>query len=314
MKLETKQEIVKALEEYLISNEISANDLAKNAKVNSAYISNMRSGNFSMNAGGGNMVDIADKYFEAVAKEIGHELEKSYWETVPTPQMKRIVATLEDAKAFGYTNVVIGETGSGKTFVAEMFDRRFPLDCFMVKVSSQDNIGDLLEKVCDKLHIATEKSKSRTLRAIIKKMKSLKADGYSPMIIFDESEYMRQPALCNMKELYDSLNGIASVVLMGNDQLIAHLDKLRKKNKDGIPQLYRRIKFGIRTLPTIDRSFKQFLSGITSDVKVIAFLREHCDNYGELHDVLVPALRECDRTGEPLTENLIRTMLNMPNL
>ena len=187
MKLETKQEIVKALEEYLISNEISANDLAKNAKVNSAYISNMRSGNFSMNAGGGNMVDIADKYFEAVAKEIGHELEKSYWETVPTPQMKRIVATLEDAKAFGYTNVVIGETGSGKTFVAEMFDRRFPLDCFMVKVSSQDNIGDLLEKVCDKLHIATEKSKSRTLRAIIKKMKSLKADGYSPMIIFDES-------------------------------------------------------------------------------------------------------------------------------
>ena len=104
------------------------------------------------------------------------------------------------------------------------------------------------------------------------------------------------------------------MVLIGTDQLNAHLDKLRKKNKDGIPQLYRRIKFGIRILPSIDRSFKQFLNGITSDVKVIAFLREHCDNYGELHDVLVPALREADRSGEPLTENLIRTMLNMPNL
>lgn len=315
MKQETKQEIIAALEEYLVQHpKMSANDIAKNTRVNSAYISNMRQGNFTINAGNGNTVDIADKYFEAIAGEIGHSLVKSYWETVPTAQMKRILATLEDAKEFGYTNVVIGETGSGKTFVSNMFARMFPSDCFMVKVGSQDNIGDLLEKVCDRLHLPTEKTKSRTLQAIIRKMKTMKADGHKPMIIFDEAEYMRLPALCNMKELYDDLNGIAGVVLIGTDQLNAHLDKLRKKNKDGIPQLYRRIKFGIRILPSIDRSFKQFLNGITSDVKVIAFLREHCDNYGELHDVLVPALREADRSGEPLTENLIRTMLNMPNL
>jgi hypothetical protein len=87
---------------------------------------------------------------------------------------------------------------------------------------------------------------------------------------------------------------------------------MRKKDKDGIPQLYRRIKFGIRTLPSIDRSFKQFLNGEISNAKVVTFLRQNCDNYGELHDVLVPALREADRTGQPLTENLIRTMLNLP--
>ena len=132
------------------------------------------------------------------------------------------------------------------------------------------------------------------------------------MVIFDEAEYMRQPALCNMKELYDNLNGICSIILMGNDQLTNHLEKMRKKNKDGIPQLYRRIKFGKRELPAIDRTFKEFLKGFEITPQVAKFLRENCDNYGELHDVLVTSLREADRTNKPLTENFIRTILNMP--
>ena len=41
------------------------------------------------------------------------------------------------------------------------------------------------------------------------------------------------------------------------------------------------------------------------------FLRENCDNYGELHDVLVPAMREADITGEPLTVDFIKTVLDI---
>jgi DNA transposition AAA+ family ATPase len=130
------------------------------------------------------------------------------------------------------------------------------------------------------------------------------------MIIFDESEYMRPPALWAIKELYDNLTGIASIVMLGTDQLIAHIENLRKRNKDGIPQLYRRIKFGIRHLPRIDRTYKEFLTDITPELR--RFLVSNCDNFGELHDVIVPARREADRTGQPLTENFVRTMLNMP--
>jgi DNA transposition AAA+ family ATPase len=313
MNSEIKIKIMEALEGYMKQHNISANVVAKNSGVNAGYLSAMRAGNVTVKAGD-KEVEIANKYYEAIAKLVGFQLQKSYWNTVPTPQMIRILATLEDAKKYGYTNVIIGETGSGKTYVAEMFAARFPLDCFKVTVSSQDNIGDLLEKVCEKIHIATEKSKSKTLRAIARKLKELKADGNTPVLIFDEAEYMRQPALCNMKELYDNLNGICSIVLLGTDQLTRHIDKMRKKNRDGIPQLYRRIRFGIQVLPTIDRMFKQFLNDYLNDVNLVKFLRANCDNYGELHDVLVPALREADRTGQPLSENFIRTMLNMPNL
>jgi len=273
----------------------------------------MRSGKTTIQVGE-KEVEIADKYYETIAKLINYQLVKNYWPTVPTVQMKRILATLEDAKEYGYTNVIIGETGCGKSYVANLFSQNYPLDCFIITVSSQDNIGDLLEKICDKIHIATEKSKSKTLRAVTRKLQTLKSDGHQPQIIFDEAEYMRQPALCNMKELYDNLNGVCSIILMGTDQLTRHLEKMRKKNKDGIPQLYRRIKFGIRVLPAIDKTFKQFLNGDLNSHSILNFVRDNCDNYGELHDLLVPAMREAERTGQPLTENFIRTIFNMLNL
>jgi DNA transposition AAA+ family ATPase len=314
MKTEIKNSIIAALESFMIQHNMSATDVAKKSGVSGSYISNMRQGNYTIAAGGGNNVEIADKYFEMLASLVGFKLTKTYWEPVPTAQFKRIIATLEDARQFGYTNVIIGDTGCGKTYVGSMFAKGYPMDVFVVTVSSQDNIGDLLEKTCEKLHLPIEKTKSRTLRSIARKMHDMKREGLKPTLIFDEAEYMRQPALCNMKELYDNLSGNASIVLMGTPQLIRNLDRLRKKDKDGIPQLYRRIKFGIRPLPAIDRTFKQFLNGMISDPAIGKFIRENCENYGELHDVLVPALREADRTGQPLTENLIRTMLNMPNV
>ncbi len=312
MKVETKLAIIAALEDYMRLHNISASDVAKKTEVNQAYISNMRAGNFTMNAGNSNQVDISDKYFEKIARFIGYGIEKSYWEPVETAQMKRILATLEDAKEYGTTNVIIGETGSGKSYVTELFAKAHPIDCFVVTVGSQDNIGDLIEKICDKIHMTTEKTKSNTLRHIAKKLNKMRLDGHKPIVIFDESEYMKAPALCNMKELYDNLNGIASIVLLGTPQLTKHLDKMRKKDRDGIPQFYRRIKFGIRVLPSIDKTYRQFLTQ-EMDKGLMRFIMTNCENYGELHDVLVPAMREADRSGQPLTENLVRTILNMPN-
>ena len=316
MKQEIKQQIIESLEAYMEHHGMSANEVAKKTGINASYISNMRSGNFTVTSGT-NQVEIADKYFETIANLTGYKLVTVYGQTVATPQLKRIIASLEGAKEMGYTAVLIGETGSGKTFTVDIFARSYPLDCFVITVGSQDNMGDLLEKITDKIGITTEKTKSRTVRAITRKLKGMRNDGLRPMLIFDESEYMKQPALCNMKEMYDHLYGVAALVLIGTEQLIKNIEKMRKKNRDGMPQLYRRIKFGNLHLPVIDRTFKYFLNAFLNtelDESVIRFVRENCENYGELHDVLVPAMREADRTCQPLTENLIRTMLNMPKL
>ncbi|MDR0871851.1 MAG: ATP-binding protein [Prevotellaceae bacterium] len=310
MKFETKQQIVEALEQYMQAHGISQNEAAKRSGVNASYLIEMRKGNYSIIVGG-KEVEIADKHFEKIAEMVGFEIRKTYWETRPTDQLVEIMSELEDAKRYGYTRTIIGDTGCGKSYAIELFQKKNPNDTFVITVSQLDNIGDILDKIIDLLKIVPSKTKSKKMKDIVLKLRNIQLDGGQPMLIFDEAEYMKQITLCAIKELFDNLNKYCAIVLVGHYQLICNLDKLRKKSKDGIPQLYRRIKFGIRRLAAIDRSYTQFLAGI-EDRKLRKFLQGECENYGELHDVLVPALREAERSGEPISEDFVRRLLNMP--
>ena len=314
MNHELKTQIVAALEDFLKRHNMSANEFAKKSDVNASYISNLRNGNFTVTAGD-NEVLINTKYFEMIADYIGYEIDKSYWTLVPTDQFARIMATLEDGRRFGYTNTIIAESGSGKSYAALVFAKKYPRDCYIITVGNTDTVKDVVDKVEESVLGNSPLNKSTKIREIIKYMRQQKMNGLSPMIIFDEAENLNQHGLAAIKEFYDNLVGVCAIVLIGTDQLIQKLDKMRKRNKVGMPQLYRRIKFGIRILQPIDRTFKHFLNtiGIT-EPSVVRFLRDNCTNYGELHDVLVPALREAERTGSPLTENFIRTIFNMPKL
>lgn len=306
MKQETKLEIVKALDNYLATHQMSQNEFVKKTGINEAYISNIRNLSFSIGK-----TEIAVKWFELLAQKIGFQLQKQYWQPVATNQMNFMLSVLEDAKKNSYTNLIIGETGCGKTYTAELFASHNPLDMFIIKVGSSDNLSDLIEKIMEKAKIPVAKTKSKNISNIIKHMQKLKFDGHEPMIAFDECEYMKLPTLSMQKEFCDELSGHCAIVMIGTDELLDNLDKLRKRKKPGMRQFYRRIKFGIRILPNIDRSFAGFLQAI-EDKKLKNFLQANCENYGELHNCLVPSMREADRTGEPLTEDFVRKVLNMP--
>lgn len=302
-----KQQIVQELEKYLVKHTMSASVFVSKSGINEAYITNMRNGSYKVVD-----TEIAPRWFEKVAQFIGFQLTKNYWSPVPTNQMSAMLAILEDAKDHGLTNVVVGETGCGKTYTTNLFAKSNPQDTFIIKVGSSDNLSDLIDKILESAKIPTAKTKSKNINGIIKFMQKQKFDGKKPQLVFDECEYMKQPTLGMMKEFYDDLSGHCSIVLIGTDELIDNLDKLRKRKKAGMRQFYRRVKFGIRVLPTIDKTFKGFLNAI-DDKQLKTFLQRNCENYGELHDALVPAMREADRTGELLTETFVRKVLNIPS-
>lgn len=313
MKIENKKQIAAEIESYLSRHKITAQALSTKSGVNASVISAIRAGKNSIPAGAGKEVEIADKYYEILAETMGLKLEKTYWETKPTAQLGLIIATLADAKEFGYTNVIIGSTGCGKTYAVDMFAKKHPQDVFKITVGASDSIGDLIDKITDEVKpTINAKGKSKKIKEVCQKLRIMKFNGLKPILMFDESEYMKLSALCAMKELYDALNGVCGIVLVGTHQLIENIEKLKRRNKEGIPQLYRRIKFGIRMLPEIDRTFSDFIG--EEDAHLTKFLRANCDNYGELHDLLVPARRESERTGEPLTEQFIRTVFNINTL
>ncbi|MCC4211384.1 ATP-binding protein [Leeuwenhoekiella parthenopeia] len=313
MNLQTKQTIALECRNYIYENGLSQSDFAAKAGMGKEFITHIlkEDSDFTYSAGKNKVVNIADKYFTRIAEFIGLQLSKSYWEVQPTSQLTAAISILKDAKEFGATNLIIGDTGAGKTHAVDLFYRKNPADTFVVTIGSSDNLADIIDKIIDQLKITTGKTKSKKLRDIASKLRNLKENGANPQLIMDEAEYMKIPALCATKELYDYLHKHASIILIGTPQLLKNLDSLRKKDKPGIPQFYRRIKFGIRQLPTVDRSFKLFLNGLSKPVQ--AFLTQICDNYGELHDVLVPVRREADRTGEEITVPFIKKVLNLSN-
>lgn len=310
---QTKRDIVIALEAWLKDYRFSANEFAEKTSVPSNYISLMRNGKYEVPTGNGN-TPIADRYFNIIATEIGFELGTGVkWTVRQTPQLMQMLSYLEESKKFGYTSIIIGETGSGKTYATDMFIKESPRDSFKITVGSLDTIGDLLDKLCTAMRITATGSKSKRIGQIIRELTKMKMDGRSPVVIWDESEFMKQATLCNIKEMHDHLYGKCALIMIGTNQLIEKIEKLKNKNRPGMPQFYRRVRYGIRELRTIDPRFKEFLTGIP-DQGLIRFLQNICDNYGNLHDVLLPSMREAERLGEPLTEDLVRKVLNLPKL
>jgi DNA transposition AAA+ family ATPase len=314
MKLERKQQIARDLAAFLKDRDMSQADAQRAIGVRAEYLVTIlkENSNFQYDAGN-KQGNIPDKWFIMIEDYLGTSAAKRFWKVVGTTQTRSVLAHLQDAKEHGYTRWIIGETGSGKTHSTALFANKSPKDTFIVKVGSTDTIADLLDKVLATLKIPQAKTKSLKIRHIIKKMMSLKYEGLKPILIFDESEYMKQATLANTKELHDDLNGHCGLVLIGTDQLLDNMDRLVKKNKSGMPQLWRRVKFGVRRLNPIDTSFKLFFEELNiTDKALKKFLTMNCDNYGELHDALVPCLRESERTGNDLTEEFARTVLNLP--
>lgn len=142
-------------------------------------------------------------------------------------------------------------------------------------------------------------------------MKELKRSGHQPQIILDEAENLKLPVIKSLKAIYDFCNGYASITLIGTQQLIDDLIKMKKKNRGGVPQFYRRIKASIRNVSTAF-DFTPFFEKHNVEKPLRRLLVDLCENYGELHDYLEPALREADERDEPLTEELFRLIYNLP--
>jgi DNA transposition AAA+ family ATPase len=314
METNTKREIVEVLLTYMAEHSMSQADVSNKTGVRKEYISNILKpdSDFMYDAGDSKRGYIPTRHFNSLAALCGYKTEKEYWHTVSTPQTVAMLANLQEARENHLTQTLIGETGAGKSFTAQLFAQKHPLEVFIVTAGSSDTLNDLIDKILDELKVhATGSSKSAKLRGVAQKMQMLKNYGHKPMLIIDEAEYLKVAALCAMKELYDNLHEFCSIVFIGTDQLLTNIEKLRRRNKSGIPQFHRRIKFGLRILPSIDRTYQLFLQDI-KDRELKKFILRNCDNYGELHDVIVPAMREADLSNQELSMELVRNVLNLP--
>lgn len=315
MTYEQKKQIAQAAIDYAIAagwtagNSIGVNQLAQFTKVNVAYISHILNADFIYHdAKSGEDKPIAERWFIQIAESIGYKIKKEYWSHLDTPQYQEIILELREALETSATRVMICDSGFGKTYTSRLFQKENPNKVFIVTCSSRDCPSMLAEKLMDAIG---KKFEERSLSKLLSRINFYlytmeKKTGQKPMIIFDEAENLKLPGLQMLKDMYDSLNWTCSIVLIGTDQLIHNIEKLKSKNRVGMPQFYRRFKAGIRFINQSGCDYNLALENKGLPTNLKRLLEKICDNYGEIHDYLEPALKEAEQMGMELTEEFFR--------
>jgi DNA transposition AAA+ family ATPase len=291
MKEELRKEIVDAATLYIKEKGISLNEHARRSDINQAYLSQM------INLKG----EIADKWYYALAKSVGYSLDIIYWEHVHTPQYKAIIAHLEESRTLSRNRILIGDTGCGKTYAIKRYVMTNPQDTYLITISTLHTLHTLIEDIMNSIGLEPCGIPVTRLRNIAHRLSMFQLEGRKPLIIIDECENMKNSAFGVIKSLYDQLEGVCPIVLIGTSQIESKIENMLKLNKVGLPQFYRRFKAGMRYLPPVDKTFRIFLDTKVEDNRLKAYLRRICNNYGELHDYLELALKEADRLGQDLT-------------
>jgi hypothetical protein len=306
MELELKKQIVEAAKGYAAENGLTQDAISEQSGVNIRYINAMFQDYIFLKSTSGKPVPIKDAYFKKLAKSIGYNIERVFWDLVETPQYVQIYTELLDARSSGRVKMLIGETGCGKTYTINRFIIENPVDSYRITVSSLHNLNNIINELCDLLNLSVTSSRVSNLKKIAHKFCNIRLDGGNPILILDEMENLRIPALKMLKALYDAIRDYCPIVLIGTSQLSNKLDFLSEKDVEGIPQFARRFKAGRRDiLPINKRSFAPFLDKVSDD-DLRVLIESLASNYGELNDFIEPALREAARNGEELTEESFR--------
>lgn len=313
MDLKSKDQIIAAAKRYMADKGLSQAAFARLCEVSPSYVSAMMNGVYEYKTSSDKVTPIADRYFIAMASRIGMSVMAAYWRTVETPQFVEMISTLEDAKERGVAKMIIGETGCGKTFATNKFIEANPVNTFKITVSNQHKIQEVTEDIGRVMHLdmPVRHRKAARMRIITDRLRELNAQVGHPQVIIDEAENLTHGMIGLCKGIYDAINEYASLILIGTPELIVKLDTMERYSYKypGIPQFRRRFKAGTVHLTPIDRTkhYDAFLADVP-DTELRTLLRGLCDNYGELHDFLEPALRNADKDGVALTDKYFRIM------
>ncbi|GAB6394626.1 MAG: AAA family ATPase [Bacteroidales bacterium] len=304
MGTDVKATVVMSLQQYVKQHNLTQEEIAKRSGVNISYINAMMNNRIEV----GN-TKIRDAHFRKVAKAIGFKYENYYWEHIDTPQFVQITDELLDAKVNNVNKLITCETGMGKTYTVKQFSLHKPVHTYPVTVGALHTLHDILDDIAAQIRV---QSKGRTifkLQRIAAKLRQIHLEGGRPIIIIDEAENLGFYALKMVKSLYDALEGYCPLVLIGTRQLKRKLERLVEKDEEGMAQLYRRFKAGMREIRELDKEtmYAPFLEKV-EDINVQTLVTSLANNYGELHDFLEPALRESDNQQEPLTEEFYKVL------
>ncbi|SEO97736.1 AAA family ATPase [Propionispora vibrioides] len=223
-------EVRNRVNQYLSSgsNEISQEQLAKQAGISGGALSSFRAGNYQ-----GNNENVAKKLMpvlDAIKSRETAALTVKEPEIIETAIMREMWFGLQYASDRNDVIVIYGAPGIGKTITLEKYVKNNPTALFVTASPNIRSGRDIMEELLEAMNKRAEGRNKALEKSIISSLKHS-----NRMIIIDEAHFLRLDGLETLRRIYDATK--CPLVLVGNPKI---MEAITEKNKTVTGQFFSR--------------------------------------------------------------------------
>ncbi|PWN62280.1 ATP-binding protein [Chryseobacterium oncorhynchi] len=178
---------------------------------------------------------ISESQWLQIGRELDINTKKSNWNVVRTSVYQQIQDNINFCQHFSASMILVDDCGIGKTFsarhIVKSLKNAFYFDCSQAKTKQQ--FIRLLAKTLGIDNKGRYVDVKANLKYYLKQLDN-------PIIILDELGDLEYTAFLELKELWNSSEGVCGWYMMGADGLRAKIERGISTNKVGYAEIFRR--------------------------------------------------------------------------
>lgn len=295
-------EIPQAIRRYLDEKNISQSQLAKNAGVGEAYVTQILSGKTHIGK-----TQIKDKYYLDLSKSVGYNVEIQKWRHFNTLNFQMQYTSVKKARTHKTRLVIDGDTGSGKSYFCEAYKKINPNNTFVVKCLAVENSKEFAKNIAGVVGAKQTGTAGEIVKNIANKLCSLE----DAVLLIDEAEHIGNKSgyINIIKSLADLLEDKVAFVLIGMG-ISGILQRGFDRNKQNFRQTARRFAKRVQCLDDIQQDIRNICNELSITNKHVQnWLTNRIHNFGELKTLLLDAMDESEKTGLAITTQMLNELI-----
>lgn len=300
-------EIPQALQNYMRETGHKQADISRVSGVGASYLNHIAQGKTVIpNKNGGSIIH--DKYYIALCKAINFPLKQEVWRHFNTYNFKQSINRIKASREHKERFTIDGDTGAGKTHACREYQKAYPAETYIVTCSAIENSKEFAKNIAETVGVSTQGTAGAIIKEIIRKLTKI-CD--HPILIIDEAEHIeKKNGYINIiKSLADGLENKVAFGLVGM-KINDILQNGYERNKQNFRQTARRFNLRER----FDEDITEDIERICQDLGITNknaqnWLKNRMKNFGDLEIIIKEAFKESEKTGEPITDRLLKTLI-----
>ena len=299
-------EIPEALRRYMEETGHTQADISRVSGVGASYLNHIAQGKMIVsNKNGGS--EIKDKYYLMLCEAIQYPLKQEVWRHFNTYNFKQSINRIKSARTEKLRFTIDGDTGAGKTHACREYQKKYPKETYIVTCSAIENSKEFAKNIAEAVDVSTIGTAGTIIKEVIKK---LTKQCNNALLIIDEAEHIEKKSgyINIIKALADGLENKVAFGLVGMD-INKILQNGYERNKQNFRQTARR--FNLRE--KFDNDITDDIENICEDLGITSknaqnWLKNRIKNFGDLEIIIKEAFKEAEKTNEPITDKLLKTL------